>query len=703
MGNRRIKFRLTIGFKMISIVSLILALSLIGMTILATYFFRSDNEVRVKEITLDRAELISMKVKSDFNSLIEKSKMIAASLSKTDYNNSTKPVVIENIKKNNKKSDVKNSKKKSDAPEETSSDKNKKIADSFFAVESDIIFIGIVEKASDDSLKIIKNIENTDFIIKNSIGNINYNDIIQAEKENYKKNFDTEFTVHNASVFFDIPVIVIRAPFVMVDDITASSILVIYLSMNRFQEAVKSPSIYKSFIVNGDGDLIAHYDSSLVKAKANFLKLPIVTMMLKSSVDNGQTRYQSENGDFYLGSFKKTGFSDVGVVTIADEAKAYAAVYAVQRRNILITVIILNLAILVIFFFGKSLTKPISKLVEASKQIKEGKFEIDLKPSSNDEIGELTKSFVEMGQGLAEREKLKETFGKFVNKEIAEQVIKGTIKLGGERKYAAVFFSDIRSFTEISEKLEPEEVVEFLNQYMTRMVNCVNITKGVVDKYIGDAIMAVWGAPISHGNDVENAVNGALMMRKELIIFNKGRGGDKRPVIKIGCGINCGPLLAGQIGSDERMEYTVIGDTVNLASRIESLNKPFGTDVLISEEAYQKTKGIFVVEPMQKITVKGKSEPQQIYAVIARKDDPDAPKSLDEVRKMLGITVTGKPSAPVEDEVKYKLVDEKKSAPVEAKAAPENVEPAPVVRKRVVKQAVDESVSEKPKITIKKK
>jgi adenylate cyclase len=220
-----------------------------------------------------------------------------------------------------------------------------------------------------------------------------------------------------------------------------------------------------------------------------------------------------------------------------------------------------------------------------------------------------------------------------------------------------VFFSDIRAFTAISEKLEPEEVVDFLNQYMTRMVNCVNATKGVVDKFIGDSIMAVWGAPVSYGNDTENAIEGALMMRRELAEFNRGRGGDKKPFIKIGCGINTGPLLVGQIGSEERMEYTVIGDTVNLASRIEQLNKPFGTDILISQESYGLIKDIYRVEPMQKIKVKGKAEPQQIYAVLGRIDDPASPKDIRELRRLLGIDVDFKAELPAGDEVKYEILE----------------------------------------------
>jgi len=158
-----------------------------------------------------------------------------------------------------------------------------------------------------------------------------------------------------------------------------------------------------------------------------------------------------------------------------------------------------------------------------------------------------------------------------------------------------------------------------------------------VDKFIGDAIMAVWGAPVSYGNDTQHAVDCALMMRNELIAFNRGRGGPKRPIIHIGCGINTGEVLAGQIGSEERMEYTVIGDAVNLASRIEALNKPFGTDILISEDSYRLVPNIYAVEKMRTIRVKGKMEPQQIYAVLGRLDDETRPRSLQELRAMLGL------------------------------------------------------------------
>jgi adenylate cyclase len=343
------------------------------------------------------------------------------------------------------------------------------------------------------------------------------------------------------------------------------------------------------------------------------------------------------------------------------ETIVFQQVTRLQRIILFITLIALGIAIIFIYIFSATLTSPLKELTDAAKYIQEGHFDVEVPAHTRDEIGMLGESFTEMARGLSEREKMKDALGKFVNKEIADLVLKDAIKLGGERKDVAVFFSDIRAFTSLAENMLPEEVVEFLNRYMTTMVNCVNQTGGVVDKFIGDSIMAVWGAPITRGNDTENAVNCALLMRKALIEFNKDRGTKKRPKIYFGIGINSGPVLAGQIGSQERMEYTVIGDTVNLASRIESLNKPFATDILISEETWKIVKNKFVVKPMKKIRVKGKREPQQIYAVLGRKDDPSCPKTLTTLRMLIGIDApppgSDKDAIFEGEELKYEIID----------------------------------------------
>ncbi|HOH36144.1 MAG TPA: adenylate/guanylate cyclase domain-containing protein, partial [Spirochaetota bacterium] len=473
------------------------------------------------------------------------------------------------------------------------------------------------------------------------------------EKESVFSSINGADFALNLSSYFGSGVIGIIIPY----ESDSRAALCIMFSNEKVYDAVKSPDLIKSFLVNGRGELLAHYDKKMVIENGSVADLPIVKKMLKSTINTEKIEYVDSNSKTWLGAYNKTGFSDTGVISIVSKEQAFGMVRKLQKQTVLIALIVLNLAILFVYFFSKTITKPIRKLVSISSEIRNGKFDISVKSKSRDEIGILSESFEDMARGLAEREKMKDAFGKFVNKEIADMILKNELKLGGERKTAAVFFSDIRSFTAISENLQPEEVVDFLNEYMSVMVDCVNKTNGVVDKFIGDAIMAVWGTPISRGNDTANAVEGALMMREALKKFNKGRGSAKKPVINIGCGINTGPVLAGQIGSHDRMEYTVIGDTVNLASRIESLNKPFCTDILISSDSYNLVKDLYLCTPMEKITVKGKKDPQQIYAVISRKSDTKGPRTLKELREYVGIKyVPLKSFDPNSKEEKYAIV-----------------------------------------------
>jgi adenylate cyclase len=211
----------------------------------------------------------------------------------------------------------------------------------------------------------------------------------------------------------------------------------------------------------------------------------------------------------------------------------------------------------------------------------------------------------------------------------------------------------------------PQDVVGFLNSYLVRMVNCVSKTGGVVDKFIGDAIMAIWGAPVSTGNIARDAlacVRAALLMRAALDDYNGSRGTEQRPCLRIGCGINTGDVVVGQIGSRERMEYTVIGDTVNLASRTEALNKPFGTDILITENTWKLVKDYIIFEEMPGVTVKGREAPVRMFAVINLKVKPGlkqpGPLTLAELREQLGIQAPDiKKTSGDSVELKYKIHD----------------------------------------------
>ncbi|MCE9598955.1 MAG: HAMP domain-containing protein [Spirochaetia bacterium] len=364
--------------------------------------------------------------------------------------------------------------------------------------------------------------------------------------------------------------------------------------------------------------------------------LPIVKQMLESVIDNGSQRFVFKDVE-YLGAFQSLKYAGLGIVSTVESDRVFEAVYKIQSQNIKITLIILCLAFLGVFYFARGLTVPIVRLVAAMRKVERGDYRTNIRPASSDEVGILTSSFLSMSRGLEEREKIKEAFGKFVHEEVAEIALRGEIKLGGETRKVAILFSDLRNFTGISENLPPERVVELMNHYFSEMVECVYHTHGVVDKFIGDAIMAHWGAFRPNPNDTMNAIDAALMMRERLFKLNSDLSEHGYSALRFGVGINSGEVIAGQIGSRKRLEYTVIGDAVNLASRIEYLNKTFATDILISEAAKQEAGAPFRLIEMPATQIRGKAEPQKIYAVLGRLDDTNAPQTLEELRRLVGI------------------------------------------------------------------
>ena len=265
--------------------------------------------------------------------------------------------------------------------------------------------------------------------------------------------------------------------------------------------------------------------------------------------------------------------------------------------------------------FSISLTSPIERLVDMATEVAAGNFEVQSNVSSKDEVGALGSAFDEMVVGLQERDKVKNVLNKFHGSAVTEDLLKGDLALGGSRKDVTVFFSDIRDFTKFSEGHTPEEVVEMLNEYFAIMVSIINQHGGVVDKFIGDAIMAIWGAPEPSDRDAFNAVRACLEMRKQLEVLNHKRVERGQVPIKIGIGIHTGKAIAGNIGSDERMEYTVIGDSVNTAARIEASTKAFGTDLLISGETMEIIQDEFLIEQAGQVEVKGKSQPLTLNKV----------------------------------------------------------------------------------------
>ena len=240
-----------------------------------------------------------------------------------------------------------------------------------------------------------------------------------------------------------------------------------------------------------------------------------------------------------------------------------------------------GLALTVVFM--KLFTIPLKKLTIQTKEIKKGNYDYRVNISSNDEMGVLSDAFNDMTESIKEKEFMRSTFGKIVDPNVRDYLLKGNVALGGETRNVTIMFCDIRNFTAMSESMSPEKVVSLLNKYFTEMEKCISKNHGIINKYIGDAVMGIFGAPVKSENHALNAFNAAMEMRAALVALNKKLEGSDFPQIAFGIGLHSGDVLAGNIGAENRIEYTVIGDTVNTASRIESLCKSYQKDLLMSE------------------------------------------------------------------------------------------------------------------------
>jgi class 3 adenylate cyclase len=245
-----------------------------------------------------------------------------------------------------------------------------------------------------------------------------------------------------------------------------------------------------------------------------------------------------------------------------------------------IAVVMLIFHALSILLYRLNVQRPIVSLIDRMRTVASGDLDCKTAVLDSDEVGQLKGHFNLMLDGLHERERIKDTFGRYVSVEIAEKIIKsGSVNLAGEEIEATVLFSDIRGFTSLSESLSPAEVVRFLNSYLAHVTPPIMASGGVINKFIGDAVMAIFSPVFGLEHHVDSAVRAALGMREALAKFNQA---GEFPTVTVGIGMHTGRLVAGNVGTTERREYTVLGDVVNVASRIENETKEKGTDILLS-------------------------------------------------------------------------------------------------------------------------
>ncbi len=235
-------------------------------------------------------------------------------------------------------------------------------------------------------------------------------------------------------------------------------------------------------------------------------------------------------------------------------------------------------------------------------------------------------------EDISSEKRMKSTMSRYMDPDLADQLLEGDEDLlGGKSIVATVLFSDIRSFTTITEELGAHGTVSLLNEYFTIMVDCIQREGGMLDKFIGDAIMAAFGLPLPHDDDEDRAVRTAISMISELSIWNQKRLADGKKPIDMGIGLNTDMVVSGNIGSPKRMDYTMIGDGVNLAARLESACKQYSTRILISENTFRKLRGTYRIREVDLVVVKGKTAPVGVYEVLDYYTDDTFPNVMEVV------------------------------------------------------------------------
>ncbi len=298
-------------------------------------------------------------------------------------------------------------------------------------------------------------------------------------------------------------------------------------------------------------------DSSLNVDSATLQKAtdPKSQLSVQRPLHVASTDYFELLGQLIVGHDKVAGILGVAVPT-----PAIAEASGNVRRQLSLMFLGVVLAVVVVgFILARRITAPILLLVEACKKVAAGELDQDVSVKAEDETGVLAHTFNQMLGGLRDRDFIRDTFGKYMSAAVSEAILSGRVNLSGERRVVTMLTSDIRSFTTLSETMEPEDLVAFLNTYFTSMVDCVVRYEGVVDKFIGDALVGIFGAPIPHEDDARRALMVALEMRKKMVEFNRYLEEGGHQPIRIGIGVHTGPVIAGNIGSDVKMEYSLHG------------------------------------------------------------------------------------------------------------------------------------------------
>jgi len=298
--------------------------------------------------------------------------------------------------------------------------------------------------------------------------------------------------------------------------------------------------------------------------------------------------------------------------TFADTGQALSAMQTMIFSH---AAIFAGVGIWLAFLVSSNLTRPLADITSVLQRISDGYFDDRVSVTSNDELGYVGDAVNEMATGLKDRAFIKETFGKYVSKEVRDEVLSRNIPLDGEVRDVSVLFADLRNFTPLVERTTPQQVVRIINRYFEEMEAAIRAQGGLVLQFIGDEIEAVFGAPIPLADHATKAMIAAMNMNDGLAAVNTVFADRGHSPLQHGIGIHSGKVVAANIGSPTRLSYALVGDTVNLASRLQDANKQHGTSIIISAETYRCLSREFPLRGLPTTTLKGKSESVELYGL----------------------------------------------------------------------------------------
>ncbi len=397
-----------------------------------------------------------------------------------------------------------------------------------------------------------------------------------------------------------------------------------------------------SLVINQKGEIVAHpVEKNYSKIVGTDTKLITVDDLNDKSILAAYQKKELEKKSRfvftvdqveYIALFKEfalDGFKDWEFLMVTPIDEFIGGVKTTQRNTLLICLLILIFSTIVIAFIAKRIARPINNLSEQADRITNFELEEEAGVVSGiQEIQKLQNSISRMRSSLI-------SFGKFVPKKLVKKLVdKGTeVKIGGKKKQLSILFTDIANFTTISETYPAEKLVLHLYEYFDEMTSIITDNNGTVDKYIGDSIMAFWGAPQHDNNHYLNCCLSALLCQRRLADLNRKWGYEKKPELFTRIGIHTGDVIVGNMGSSERMNYTIIGDSVNLAARLEGTNKFYRTNIIVSDFTVRQLHEHAVVRPLDIVAVKGKNEGITIYELVALKNsDPIVLPSDDQLK-----------------------------------------------------------------------